>query len=243
MDQEKVSYLRIGSIFSFLFGILGSVYSVSVIMFLLSNLLPLWSIKFFQAAPNNVILLNTLFWSALVLNVILLGIIITFQSLVRAENSGIVNWVSIVSIIGVGTSLYQNASIVKNLSPLIERFSSFPDTLQSAVSLLKVFEGDQFILYWVTIGLWFIVVSYLAHGNKLIPTLLIYLGYLIGFFSIITSFSVILNSPELYVLSLFSLALLLPIWGFREAVFLKSLYKNVSLSSSHSSVIVNKDDD
>ena len=230
MDQEKISYLRIGSIFSLFFGLLGSIYSISTIVFLLGDLLPLWSLKFFQAAPNNELLLNTLFWSALLLNVILLGIIITFQSLVRDENSGIVNWISIVSIIGVGSSLYQNSIIVKNLSPLISRFKSFPEDLQEAISLIKVFEGDQFILFWLSIGLWFIVVSFLAHNNKLIPKLLIYLGYLLGFSSIINSLSVIINSESLYVISLFLLTILLPLWGFREGFFLRKLYLNAKSS-------------
>ena len=115
---------------------------------------PLWSIKFFLKL--YIIKPCYFFWSSLLLNVVVLGIIISFKSLVRAKNAALVNWISVVAIIGVGTSLYQNSVIVKNLTPLLRSFSNFPAELQHAVSLIKMFEGDHFILYWLSLGYGFL---------------------------------------------------------------------------------------
>ena len=229
MNQEIKGHLRLGGIFSLLFGVFGSIYSVCLVLFLLSDLLPLWSIKFFSQAVYNQTLLLSLFWSSLLLNVVVLGIIISFKSLVRAKNAALVNWISVVAIIGVGTSLYQNSVIVKNLTPLLRSFSNFPAELQHAVSLIKMFEGDHFILYWLSLGLWFSTISFFAKDNNVVPKLLVFLGYIIGVSAITNSLSVILQSDLLFVFSLFTLAIVLPIWGFREGFFLRSMYQRETL--------------
>ena len=99
MPVKLRSFLRIGSIFALGFGILGGAYSFCVLLFLFKNLLPLWSLKFFHKADSHLILLNSLFWMALLLNALFIGVILSFHSLCRDQNLGMVSWVTVIAII------------------------------------------------------------------------------------------------------------------------------------------------
>ena len=155
-----------------------------------------------------------------------MGVIITFHALSRQENLAIVNWISLSAIIGIGSALFQNSIIVKNLKPMVVSFTNVGVEVQQAMSFIKVFEGDGFMLYWLTIGIWFFVVSFLARDNVLIPSLLIFLGYAISFSALINVFSIIINNDFLYIFSWLCLSIVLPIWGIREGVFLRSIIQD-----------------
>ncbi|RAP31872.1 hypothetical protein DID76_02050 [Candidatus Marinamargulisbacteria bacterium SCGC AG-414-C22] len=227
MDTETKSYLYIGKIFSYIYGIFGAIYSVAIILFLFQNLLPVWSIKFFNQAGDNLVLLNLLFWASIVINIALLGIVIAFQSITRNKNIGAVTWVTIISIIGIGSSLYQNAIVIRNLSPLVNAFNFFNQELQVAVSMIKTFEGDMMLLYSISIGLWFLMVSFLAKDSQFIPKRLIILGYIMGAVNIMNAVSVVFVLSDLYLFSWIASALIMPIWGISEGSFLgKSLKGN-----------------
>ncbi len=219
MDVKTKSFLGIGSIFSLLFGVVGFFYSVFVILFLFKNLLPVWSLKFFNQAEGHLLFLNLLFFVGVLLNTFFLGVVISFHSLCREENKGLVSWISLVAIIGASTALFQQSTVIANLGLITQSFFNFGGDIQSAISFIKLTQGDHYLFYWASLSIWFISLSCLAINNKLIPSYLVGLGILVGVLSFFIVVSILFSMSIFYIFSWGLWSLIIPIWGILEGFF------------------------
>jgi hypothetical protein len=182
--------------------------------------------KDFEGYRNIFIFLKIMM---VIANSALIGVVLTFYSLRRAKNHGVMTLFSALAIIGLGVGILQSlqdATIVPHLANQYERASA---DLKNVIIAFGVANPAIYVVSLGLPGVWFIVVSLLALSNPFLPKPLVFLGLLWGVGNIVTVIAHLFVIIWLIYLVAFGALLAAPIWSLWEGLFLRKEAKKLML--------------
>ncbi len=156
----------------------------------------------------------------LLANGAMIGVVGAFHSLHRDENTGLMNWVSSLALIGFGVGMLQSVQDFSMVPYLADQYSQGDSLVRDIIITLGVANPSLYILSLGLPGIWFIVVSWRALDNPEIPRHLIYLGFLWGAGNLLTVVAHVFVIIDLINLVALGALICAPLWSICEGLFL-----------------------
>jgi hypothetical protein len=142
---------------------------------------------------------------------------------VRRVNDGLIRWSSLLAIIAYAVSAVGNATDLIRIPDLAARYVRGDSSTRTAIEAVGLASIDpSLILQSLLLGLWFLVVNFLALRTGALPRLLTYVGLVFGIGSLLTLPFLLLNLQfPLLVARALGLMVISPIWFIGTGIVLR----------------------
>lgn len=179
--------------------------------------------KFFSSVIANPTVLKLTFIGSMIGAILAIGAVLAIADYMRQRNEVLIYWSSTLAIIAYAVSAVGNATDLIRIPDLAARYVQGNVSIRTAIEAGGLGSIDPgLILQSILLGLWFLLINFLALRSRTLPKPLTWIGLIFGIGSLL-SFPLILLNMQFLLLVTRALGLIVigPIWFIGTGIVLR----------------------
>jgi len=221
---------KLGGICSILVGILYLVVGGTYFLFPAGQQAGGSTSEFFASVAESSTVLVIHYWALALLGLLAIAAVMAISDLVRSANEGLIRWTSTLAIIGFAVTAVQNLLIQDHTPQLAAGYVQADPSAQAALEVMgpRYLDPDALMILGA-VGLWILVVNWLALRGGQLPTVLAYVGLAGGIVYLLALASSLLQLPILVAITAgLGGVILAPIWYIWTGLVLRRMSTEAS---------------
>jgi hypothetical protein len=171
------------------------------------------------------------YWALALLGLLAIAAVMAISDLVRSANEGLIRWTSTLAIIGFAVMAVQSLLLQDHTPKLAAGYVQADPSAQAALEVMgaRVLDPDAWMGFGA-VGLWFLVVNWLALRVVQLPTVLAYVGLAGGIaYALVLAGTTLQQLPILTVIAAGPGGIILaPIWYIWTGLILRRMSTEAS---------------
>lgn len=179
--------------------------------------------EFFMSVAANPTGLELTFWSSIIGALLAIGAVMVVADHVRRTNEELIRWSSTLALIAYAVAAVRNATDLIQIPDLAGRYMQGDSSTRAAIESVGLASIDpNMMLQSLLLGIWFLVVNFLALRTGALPRPLAWIGLIFGVGSLLTLPFVLLNMRFLLNVTMaLGLIVVNPVWFIGAGIVLR----------------------